>query len=55
MINNIDEAEAHHAKIDQIRSSLDYDIDGLVYKVQVGAFRKPIPQDLYKEFTELEL
>ena len=33
IINNIDEAEAHHAKIDQIRSSLDYDIDGLVYKV----------------------
>ena len=33
IINNIDEAEAYHAKIDQIRSSLDYDIDGLVYKV----------------------
>lgn len=24
---------------------------GLVYRVQIGAFRKPIPQDLFKEFT----
>ncbi len=24
---------------------------GLVYRVQVGAFAKPIPQDLFKEFT----
>ena len=22
----------------------------MVYRVQVGAFRRPIPQDLYKEF-----
>ena len=29
----IDEIEKHHLKIDQLRSSLDYDIDGLVYKV----------------------
>lgn len=25
--------------------------EGLVFKVQVGAFRKPIPQDLFKEFV----
>ena len=29
----IDEIEFEHSKIDQLRSSLDYDIDGLVYKV----------------------
>lgn len=27
--------------------------EGLVYKVQVGAFRKPIPQDLFKGFAPL--
>ena len=32
-IKNIDEIEEHHSYIDSIRSSLDYDIDGLVYKV----------------------
>tara|TARA_B100000575_G_C23131972_1_gene656788 strand:- start:876 stop:2906 length:2031 start_codon:yes stop_codon:yes gene_type:complete len=29
----INEIESEHSKIDQLRSSLDYDIDGLVYKV----------------------
>jgi len=33
VVSNIDEVEKQHFKIDQIRSSLDYDIDGLVYKV----------------------
>ena len=32
-IKNMDEIEEHHSYIDSIRSSLDYDIDGLVYKV----------------------
>jgi hypothetical protein len=27
--------------------------DGLIYKVQVGAFRKPIPQDLFKGFAPI--
>ena len=26
---------------------------GLIYKVQVGAFRKPIPQDLFKGFAPI--
>ncbi len=33
VIHNIDGIEKQHEKINQIRSSLDYDIDGLVYKV----------------------
>ena len=31
--NGIDEIEKEHEKINQLRSSLDYDIDGIVYKV----------------------
>ena len=27
--------------------------DGLIYKVQVGAFRNPIPQDLFKGFAPI--
>ncbi len=30
---NVDEIEAQHSYVNSIRSSLDYDIDGLVYKV----------------------
>ena len=33
IIKNLDEAEEQHKKIDELRSSLDYDIDGLVFKV----------------------
>ena len=33
IVKNLDEIESHHSYIDTIRSSLDYDIDGLVYKV----------------------
>ena len=33
IVSGIDEIEKQHSKIDQQRSSLDYDIDGLVYKV----------------------
>ena len=32
-VKNIDEVEKQHSLIDSIRSTLDYDIDGLVYKV----------------------
>ena len=33
IVKNLDEIEDQHSHIDSIRSSLDYDIDGLVYKV----------------------
>ena len=33
VVSGLDEIEEQHKKIEQIRSSLDYDIDGLVYKV----------------------
>ena len=33
IINNLEEIESHHSEINSIRSSLDYDIDGLVFKV----------------------
>ena len=32
-VNNLNEIETYHSYIDSIRSLLDYDIDGLVYKV----------------------
>ncbi len=33
IVKGVNEIEKNHQKIDSIRSSLDYDIDGLVYKV----------------------
>ncbi|OUV60228.1 MAG: DNA ligase (NAD(+)) LigA [Candidatus Pelagibacter sp. TMED128] len=33
VVKNLEEIEQQHSKVDSIRSSLDYDIDGLVYKV----------------------
>jgi DNA ligase (NAD+) len=33
VLQNIDEVEKQHKVIEEVRSSLDYDIDGLVYKV----------------------
>jgi DNA ligase (NAD+) len=39
-IIGIDEIEEQHSKIDQLRSSLDYDIDGLVYKVNELSLQK---------------
>jgi len=33
IVQNLDEIEDHHSQIDEVRSTLDYDIDGLVYKV----------------------
>ena len=32
-VNGLEEIESKHKEVEQIRSSLDYDIDGLVYKV----------------------
>ena len=39
-INGINKIENQHQKIDKIRSTLDYDIDGLVYKVNDLNFQK---------------
>ena len=39
-MNGINEIEKQHQKIDELRSSLDYDIDGLVYKVNNLALQK---------------
>ncbi len=33
IVKNLEEIQSQHSHIDSIRSSLDYDIDGLVYKV----------------------
>ena len=33
LVKNLKEIENHHISIEKIRSSLDYDIDGLVYKI----------------------
>ena len=33
IVKGLDEIEKHHKLVDEMRSSLDYDIDGLVYKV----------------------
>ena len=32
-VKNLEEIEKKHLEIDRLRSSLDYDIDGLVFKV----------------------
>ncbi len=33
LLNGIEEVEQHHKKMESIRSTLDYDIDGIVYKI----------------------
>ena len=33
LVSSIDEIEQNHRELEEIRSSLDYDVDGLVYKV----------------------
>ena len=40
MIQGIDSLEDHHKKIDNLRSSLDYDIDGIVFKVNDLSLQK---------------
>ena len=33
LVNGVEQIEKHHKKIESMRSSLDYDIDGIVYKI----------------------
>ena len=40
IISGLSEIEQQHKKIDQLRSALDYDIDGLVYKVNDISLQK---------------
>ncbi len=39
-VNSLEEIEKKHKELEQIRSSLDYDIDGLVYKVNDLSLQK---------------
>ena len=39
-VSGHEEIESYHSKIDNLRSSLDYDIDGLVFKVNDFSFQK---------------
>tara|TARA_B100001248_G_scaffold161695_1_gene121976 strand:+ start:19514 stop:21547 length:2034 start_codon:yes stop_codon:yes gene_type:complete len=39
-INSLDEVEVQHKKLDKLRSSLNYDIDGIVYKVNNLSLQK---------------
>ena len=40
LVKGIEEIEKHHKKIASIRSSLDYDIDGIVYKIDDLSLQK---------------
>ena len=40
IVNDIKEIEKNHAKLESLRSSLDYDVDGLVYKVNSFDFQE---------------
>ncbi len=40
LVKGIEEIEKHHKKIESIRSSLDYDIDGIVYKIDDLSLQK---------------
>ena len=33
VVNGVEAIEKHHKKIEEMRSSIDYDIDGIVYKI----------------------
>ena len=40
IVNSIDEVEKNHSYIESLRSSLDYDVDGLVFKVNSFKFQE---------------
>ena len=39
-VNTIDEIEKNHSKLESLRSDLDYDVDGVVYKVNSFKFQE---------------
>ena len=39
-VNTIDEIEKNHSKLESLRSDLDYDVDGVVYKVNNFKFQE---------------
>ncbi len=60
VVNSIEEIEKEHTNIDKLRSSLDYDIDGLVYKVNnlmlqkaVTLIEKDAIEDEFDDGTDL--
>ena len=40
LVSNIEEIEENHSKMESLRSALDYDVDGLVYKVNNFNFQE---------------
>ena len=42
LVNGIEEIEKYHKNIESLRSSLDYDIDGIVFKNRRFKFTKKI-------------
>ena len=42
LVKGIEEIENHHKKMESMRSSLDYDIDGIVYKIDDLIYKKDL-------------
>ena len=49
IVKGIDEIEKNHENLDNLRSSLDYDIDGVVYKVNNFNLQKRLAQQILQD------